>query len=174
MLDWCGPGFDGCLVFDEAHKAKSFVPGKEGQSTKMALAVLALQEKLPAARVLYCSATGVSEVCIARTSHAGRGWAERAHISPAHLDGTGYRLRQWRGALHIAGRGRRGITPCSPPLLPGAVQPRVPCPEDVAAAHALGGGDATRAMRAVQVGHMAYLSRMGLWGVGTAFKDFSA
>eukprot|EP00198_Chlamydomonas_reinhardtii_P004216 XP_001693552.1 predicted protein [Chlamydomonas reinhardtii] len=42
--------------------AKNFVPGKEAASTKVSAAVIALQERLPKARVLYCSATGVSEV----------------------------------------------------------------------------------------------------------------
>lgn len=49
-------------VFDECHKAKNFVPGKEAQSTKVAATVLALQQRLPKARVVYCSATGISEV----------------------------------------------------------------------------------------------------------------
>lgn len=36
VIDWLGgPSFDGCLLFDECHKAKNFVPGKEGQSTKV-------------------------------------------------------------------------------------------------------------------------------------------
>lgn len=27
LVDWCGgPNFDGCLIFDECHKAKHFVP----------------------------------------------------------------------------------------------------------------------------------------------------
>lgn len=38
--------------------AKTFVPGKEGQSSQVALCVLQLQQALPAARVVYCSATG--------------------------------------------------------------------------------------------------------------------
>lgn len=38
VVDWCGgPSFDGCIVFDECHKAKNFVPGKEAQSTKVSL-----------------------------------------------------------------------------------------------------------------------------------------
>ena len=49
-------------MFDECHKAKNFVPGKEAQSTKVAATVLALQQRLPKARVVYCSATGISEV----------------------------------------------------------------------------------------------------------------
>ena len=36
VIDWLGgPPFDGCIVLDEAHKAKSFVPGKEAQSSKV-------------------------------------------------------------------------------------------------------------------------------------------
>ncbi|DBA97285.1 hypothetical protein WJX77_012218 [Trebouxia sp. C0004] len=63
VIEWCGgPSFDGCIVFDECHKAKNFVPGKEAQSTKVASCVLQIQQILPRARVVYCSATGVSEV----------------------------------------------------------------------------------------------------------------
>jgi P-loop containing NTP hydrolase pore-1 len=46
----------------QCHKAKNFVPGKEASSTKVSMAVMELQERLPRARVVYCSATGVSEV----------------------------------------------------------------------------------------------------------------
>ncbi|KAH3812323.1 hypothetical protein DPMN_140752 [Dreissena polymorpha] len=63
LVDWCGgEQFDGCLIFDECHKAKNFVPGKEQASTKVALAVTSIQRMLPKARVLYCSATGVTDV----------------------------------------------------------------------------------------------------------------
>ncbi|GAA6092568.1 protein strawberry notch homolog 2 isoform X3 [Tachysurus ichikawai] len=55
ILDWCGPEFDGVIVFDECHKAKN------ATSTKMGKAVLQLQNKLPMARVVYASATGASE-----------------------------------------------------------------------------------------------------------------
>ncbi|XP_062306187.1 si:ch73-63e15.2 isoform X3 [Osmerus eperlanus] len=55
ILDWCQPGFDGVIVFDECHKAKN------ATSTKMGKAVLDLQNKLPLARVVYASATGASE-----------------------------------------------------------------------------------------------------------------
>jgi P-loop containing NTP hydrolase pore-1 len=43
-------------------QAKNFVPGAEGKSTKVSATVLALQEQLPKARIVYCSATGVSEL----------------------------------------------------------------------------------------------------------------
>ena len=49
--------FDGCIVFDEAHKAKNLA-----DNTKTAQLVLMLQRRLPMARVVYCSATGVSEI----------------------------------------------------------------------------------------------------------------
>ncbi|CDQ81944.1 unnamed protein product [Oncorhynchus mykiss] len=55
ILDWCKPGFDGVIVFDECHKAKN------ATSTKMGKAVLDLQHNLPLARVVYASATGASE-----------------------------------------------------------------------------------------------------------------
>ncbi|KAL8572547.1 hypothetical protein ACOMHN_040451 [Nucella lapillus] len=63
LIDWCGgPEFEGCLIFDECHKAKNFVPNKEQASTKVAIAVTEIQRLLPKARVVYCSATGVSDV----------------------------------------------------------------------------------------------------------------
>lgn len=51
-----------CLLL----QAKNFVPGAEGKSTKVSQAVLALQEQLPKARIVYCSATGVSK-CLGLT-----------------------------------------------------------------------------------------------------------
>ncbi|KAG1681531.1 hypothetical protein FOA52_014037 [Chlamydomonas sp. UWO 241] len=61
VINWLGgPDWDGVLVLDECHKAKNFA--KEAGGTKMAAAVIELQRCLPKARVLYCSATGVSEV----------------------------------------------------------------------------------------------------------------
>lgn len=49
--------FSGCIIFDEAHKAKNIANG-----TKTAKLVLELQRRLPKARIVYCSATGVSDV----------------------------------------------------------------------------------------------------------------
>ena len=49
--------FDGCIIFDEAHKAKNLA-----NNTKTANLVLELQRRLPLARIVYCSATGVSDV----------------------------------------------------------------------------------------------------------------
>ena len=85
IVAWCGgaEAFEGVLVFDECHRAKHLcvyrqalryrpahfahptarsTPGKEGASTKIATSVIALQAALPRARVVYCSATGVSEI----------------------------------------------------------------------------------------------------------------
>ncbi|XP_004488559.1 protein FORGETTER 1 [Cicer arietinum] len=61
LVQWCGPGFDGLIVFDECHKAKNLVPEKGKQSTRTGQAVLDIQAQLPEARVVYCSATGASE-----------------------------------------------------------------------------------------------------------------
>ena len=51
-----------CSLLAQCHKAKNFTPGKEAASTKVATAVQEVQNLLPRARVVYCSATGVSEV----------------------------------------------------------------------------------------------------------------
>ncbi|CAN0259794.1 unnamed protein product [Ectocarpus sp. 6 AP-2014] len=63
LIDWCGgKDFEGCLVFDEAHKAKNFNSSKEELSTKVSQAVIKIQDMLPKARVVYCSATGVTDI----------------------------------------------------------------------------------------------------------------
>lgn len=63
MIKWCGgEDFDGCIMLDECHKAKNLIPSKTGMKpTQMGLAVKEIQERLPRARVVYCSATGCSE-----------------------------------------------------------------------------------------------------------------
>ncbi|KAF8692024.1 hypothetical protein HU200_039971 [Digitaria exilis] len=61
LVQWCGSDFDGLLVFDECHKAKNLIPEAGGQPTRTGKAVLEIQEMLPQARVVYCSATGASE-----------------------------------------------------------------------------------------------------------------
>ncbi|MGL1488972.1 strawberry notch-like NTP hydrolase domain-containing protein, partial [Vibrio parahaemolyticus] len=57
LLEWCGPDFEGCILFDEAH-AMGGVAGGEGRfgATKGSLQGLAgveLQNRLPRARVVY-------------------------------------------------------------------------------------------------------------------------
>jgi hypothetical protein len=59
LLAWCGKDFDGCLLFDECHKAKNLGMNTIN-SSKTGVAVFDLQRKLPKARVVYCSATGVT------------------------------------------------------------------------------------------------------------------
>ncbi|KAI4333252.1 hypothetical protein L6164_018085 [Bauhinia variegata] len=61
LVQWCGPGFDGLVIFDECHKAKNLVPESGSQPTRTGEAVLDIQARLPEARVIYCSATGASE-----------------------------------------------------------------------------------------------------------------
>ncbi|GAU25303.1 hypothetical protein TSUD_274100 [Trifolium subterraneum] len=61
LVQWCGPEFDGLIVFDECHKAKNLVPEKNMKPTKTGKAVLDIQVQLPEARIVYCSATGASE-----------------------------------------------------------------------------------------------------------------
>ena len=49
LVDWCGgPAFEGCLLFDECHKAKNW-SGKEDTSSQISKAVLELQRALPLA-----------------------------------------------------------------------------------------------------------------------------
>ncbi|KAJ1458677.1 P-loop containing NTP hydrolase pore-1-domain-containing protein [Pelagophyceae sp. CCMP2097] len=60
LLNWCGGDFEGVLVLDEVHYAA--LDSKGPVQTKTALAVDALQQSLPKARVLYVSATGAHDV----------------------------------------------------------------------------------------------------------------
>ncbi|XP_062093056.1 protein FORGETTER 1 [Humulus lupulus] len=61
LVQWCGPNFDGLIIFDECHKAKNLVPEAGSQPTRTGEAVVEIQDRLPEARVVYCSATGASE-----------------------------------------------------------------------------------------------------------------
>ena len=49
-----GAAFNGCLLFDECHRAKNLVPPPGGSPTATGVAVAALQAALPHARVVYC------------------------------------------------------------------------------------------------------------------------
>ena len=65
VVAWLGADFDGVIVFDEAHAmANAAGGGKGGRGPKKAsqqgMAGLALQNRLPNARVLYVSATGAT------------------------------------------------------------------------------------------------------------------
>ncbi|XP_034237026.1 protein strawberry notch isoform X2 [Thrips palmi] len=61
LIDWCGEDFDGCIIFDECHRAKNLCPTGSSKPTKTGLTVLEIQNQLPKARVVYASATGASE-----------------------------------------------------------------------------------------------------------------
>ena len=65
IVAWLGDEFDGVIAFDEAHAmANAAGGGKGARGTKKAslqgMAGLALQNRLPRARVLYVSATGAT------------------------------------------------------------------------------------------------------------------
>jgi hypothetical protein len=66
LADWLGKDFDGVIAFDEAHNMGNAITTKGERGTKdaaqKALAGLALQDRLPNARVVYVSATGATEV----------------------------------------------------------------------------------------------------------------
>ncbi|CAM9150539.1 unnamed protein product, partial [Discosporangium mesarthrocarpum] len=60
LVDWLGrESFNGCIVFDEAHKAKNLYAGTG--PTKTGQAVREIQDMCPNARVVYCSATPCSQ-----------------------------------------------------------------------------------------------------------------
>ncbi len=66
IVEWLGKDFDGVIAFDESHNLGNAVDEKGARGVKKAaqkaLAGIALQEKLPNARVVYVSATGATEV----------------------------------------------------------------------------------------------------------------
>ncbi|KAL7546737.1 hypothetical protein ACHAWF_010073 [Thalassiosira exigua] len=69
LLAWCGgdspESFDGLILLDECHKCKGIELDTDGNprktSSQTAAKVVELQSLLPSARVVYCSATSVSE-----------------------------------------------------------------------------------------------------------------
>jgi predicted RNA methylase len=66
VIDWLGDGFDGVIVFDEAH-AMANAAGSKGERgdqlpSRQGRAGLRLQRALPDARVVYVSATGATDV----------------------------------------------------------------------------------------------------------------
>lgn len=58
LREWLGDDFDGLIAMDECHKAKQC----NGNKSKTASTIIALQDMYPLARVLYVSATGCSQV----------------------------------------------------------------------------------------------------------------
>ena len=81
LLDWCGDGFDGVVALDEVHRASGTALARNTRNarpTKSAEAIDRLQQELPAARVLYCSATSATDV-------ASMGNLSRLHLWGANL-----------------------------------------------------------------------------------------
>ena len=82
LLDWCGDGFDGVVALDEVHRASGTALAgrntRNARPTKSAEAIDRLQQELPAARVLYCSATSATNV-------ASMGNLSRLHLWGANL-----------------------------------------------------------------------------------------
>jgi len=64
IVDWLGPDFDGVIAFDEAHAMANAVGGEGARGAArpslQGQAGLALQNRLPLARVIYVSATGAT------------------------------------------------------------------------------------------------------------------
>ncbi len=65
IVAWLGEDFDGVIVFDEAHALANAAGGGQGargpkKASQQGMAGLALQNRLPKARVLYVSATGAT------------------------------------------------------------------------------------------------------------------
>ena len=66
IVEWCGAGFDGVIVFDESHAMQNAAGGKgergDVAASQQGRAGLRLQHALPDARVVYVSATGATTV----------------------------------------------------------------------------------------------------------------
>jgi len=65
IVAWLGADFDGVIVFDEAHAMANAAGGGKGargakKASQQGMAGLALQNRLPNARILYVSATGAT------------------------------------------------------------------------------------------------------------------
>ena len=65
IVAWLGADFDGVIVFDEAHAMANAAGGGKGargpkKASQQGMAGLALQNRLPLARVTYVSATGAT------------------------------------------------------------------------------------------------------------------
>ena len=61
LIEWFGKDYDGCIIFDECHRAKNLCPKVGTASSMIGKAVLDLQRALPEARIVYASATGATE-----------------------------------------------------------------------------------------------------------------
>ncbi|XP_072063267.1 uncharacterized protein [Arachis hypogaea] len=80
LVQWCGPKFDGLIIFDECHKAKNLMPEAKGgmQPTQTGKAVLDMPEACKASEAVeyhYVNASDLNllEAHEAEASLAGRG-----------------------------------------------------------------------------------------------------
>lgn len=63
VLKWLGKDFDGVVIFDESHNMKNANPDKKGMDPSNAGMVgVEFQNSIPNARIVYCSATGATEI----------------------------------------------------------------------------------------------------------------
>ncbi|CAM5554213.1 putative RNA methylase [Aquamicrobium terrae] len=66
IVEWLGSGFDGVIIFDEAHAMQNAVGARsergDQEASQQGRAGLRLQHALPDARVVYVSATGATTV----------------------------------------------------------------------------------------------------------------
>lgn len=68
ILDWVGDDFDGVIAYDESHNLRNSNPPRQTgerfkkNASKKGVAGVFLQDKLPESRVVYSSATGMTEV----------------------------------------------------------------------------------------------------------------
>ena len=95
ITEWLGgSAAEGCMLFDEAHKAKNLVPekkanangiAKKGASSQTAIACQTIQTDCPLARVVYCSATAASSVAnLAYMERLGL-WGVQTAFADFHL-----------------------------------------------------------------------------------------
>ena len=132
LMTWCGgAAYQGCLLFDESHKAKNLFGSGTQKATKTGQAVLNLQSSLPDARVVYVlprgygsdesrrrRGRGTSAIprkrdAAAAPSRSVRGGGTREGGSVAWTYGPGFRLRRGRGTSDIPRR-RIAATPRVP------------------------------------------------------------
>jgi hypothetical protein len=117
-------GFDGVIVFDEAH-AMANAAGGEGSRGKVkgseqGIAGVRLQNLLPRARVLYASATGASDVNLAYATRLGL-WGPETAFANREAFVAGRSISALRPSRSRTSRFSR--THCSAPIPPRAQQP---------------------------------------------------
>ena len=78
IVDWCGPGFDGCLVFDECHKAKNYNIDNEAASSKVLGSAVV---KCSCKKLLFIVRNSVLQCCCERHNVAKRGLTVRPCVA---------------------------------------------------------------------------------------------